>query len=145
MVAGFLSTSKKSARETTFLLASQRPTRTVPPQKQTRVGGREGSAMFTLEAIAKSCTASLRTIHNDFGLRGVIPLSQPHAHCPQHALIASTLSSRVSSHCWSSRDSWVGGALPYLRAAPNCCSALTTGCRTPDLSTSRVMGACSDW
>ena len=107
--------------------------------------GREGSAMFTLEAIAIRCTASLRTIDNHFGLRGVIPLSQPHAHCPQHALITSYLSSKVSDQCWSSRDSWVGGALPYLRAAPNCCSALTTGSCTPDLSTARVMRACSDW
>ena len=83
--------------------------------------GREGSAMFTLETIATRCTASLRTSDNHFGLRGVIPLS------PSRTLTAL---SRVSSHTWSSRDSCVGGALPYLRAAPNCCSALTTGSRT---------------
>ena len=34
--------------------------------------------MFTLEAIAKRCTASLRTIDNHFGRRGVISLSLSH-------------------------------------------------------------------
>ena len=95
---GGIPTSTKSAKETTFLLALQRPTSTAPPQKQeTRV------EKDTLEAIAIRCTASLRTSANHLELRGQIPRSQPHAHDPQHDLIASYLSSRVSSHCWGSR------------------------------------------
>ena len=77
--------------------------------------------------------------------RGDPSFTQPCADGSQHDLIPSYLSKRVSSHCWSSRDNWVGGALPYLRAAPNCCCALTTGSLTPDLSTDSVMRACSDW
>ena len=39
--------------------------------------GREGNAVFTLEAIAIRCTASLRKIANHLGLPGVIPLPLP--------------------------------------------------------------------
>ena len=45
--------------------------------------------MFTLEAIAIRCTASLRTIDNHFGLRGVIPLF------PGHALTALSMRSSL--------------------------------------------------
>ena len=76
--------------------------------------GREGNGKLSLEASAIRCTASLRASDNRLGLRGLIP------SLPSHA---------------PSRDSRVGGALPYLPAAPNCCSTLTD----------RAMRACSDW
>ena len=43
----------------------------------------------------------------------------------------------MSSHRWSSRDSWVGGALPYLRAAPTVAARSRLG--------PKVMRVCSDW
>ena len=106
----------------------------------------EGNTAFPFSASAIRCTASLRTIVIHLGLRGVIPpFTQPRTDSSQYHLVPSYLLRRVSSHCWSSRDKWVCVALPYLRAASNCCSALTTGSRTPDLSTARVMRACTDW
>ena len=134
MVAGFLSTSKEIREgDTNF------PPRVMAPDEHCsteKAGdtGREGNAVFTLEAIAIRCSASLRTIDNHLGLRGVIQLS------PSHTLTALSMTSSlptcrvVFSHRWSSRDSWVGGALPYLRAAPNCCSAglVRLTCRPPE-------------
>ena len=48
------------------------------------------------------------------------PFTQPRTDSSQYHLVPSYLSRRVSSHCCSSRDSCIGGALPYLRAAPSC-------------------------
>ena len=109
MVAGFLSTSKKSARDTNFPprvtgsdeYCSTEKSRRQGPRKKCDVHPR--SHRHTLHCLAPHNRQPLRASRSDPSL------SWPRAHCPQHALITSDLSRRVSSHCWSSRESWVGG------------------------------------
>ena len=91
------------------------------------------------------CTASLRTIDDHLGFRGVIPRS------PNHALTALSMTSSLPT-CLAGCPATAGvrettGSVVLCRTcvAPNCCSALTTGSLTPDLSTDSVMRACSDW